>query len=431
MHTPSRNPHTFIWVGLFGLALAAANCGPSSDSGGRSNTPFDPDKNAGAANGQSGGGGKGASGGSKKDGGADSDANAFVIEFPDALQVTDAPGTGGEEKKDTLEACGVTALVVERVPPDLMIVLDRSGSMMRNTQGNEPATGETIRWDYTQKALNSAMNATDENVAWGLKMYPTCTPGNNPANKYECLPDSCATNGLLETPDLGKAAAFSTLILQNTPRIDVGATPTAPAVSEAIAVLKARNNGRPKYILLATDGDPNCGLDASMVRKDSIGDRAGAVAAVAEAKAAGIDVFVLGIAIKDPAATTDVGLLRAHETLNLMADAGGRARIGDIKYYPATSEADINKAVTEIAAAAVSCTLPLAQAPPADASTRVDIDKVMVEENAAEGWSFGPNRSSIILNGTLCAKRKRGDLNKIIISFTCPGKVPPPPPLAL
>lgn len=429
MQKPSRSPHILIWVGLFGLALVAANCGPSSDSGGRSTTPFDPDKNAGATNGQNGGGGKGASG-SDKDGGTNSDANAFVIDFPDSLQVMDAPGTG-DENKDTLEACGVTALVVERVPPDLMIVLDRSGSMMRTTQGQPRSAGETVRWDYTRLALSSVMTATDGDVAWGLKMYPTCKPGNNPNDPLECLPDSCASNGLLETPDLGKAAAFNTLILNNTPRMDVGATPTAPAVVDAVAVLKARNNGRPKYILLATDGDPNCGLDAAMVRKASVDDAQGAVAAVAEAKAAGIDVFVLGIAIKDPAATTDMGLLKAHRTLNMMADAGGRARIGDIKYYPATSETDINKAVTEIAAAAVSCTLPLAQNPPADASTRVDIDKVLVEENVTEGWSFGPNRSSVILNGTLCAKRKRGDLNKIIISFTCPGRIPPPPPVAL
>lgn len=433
MNTSTRKLQSLIWVVLVGLGVVAANCGPSgNDGGGRSGTPFDPNANAGA-NGRGGAGGFGASGAGARDGGpGDTDADPFVIDFPDALAMKDAPGTGGEEKKDTRELCGAAAFVVERVPPDLMIVLDRSGSMMRLTNGEGPAPNMSIRWKYTTTALNTVMTATDGDVAWGLKMYPSCTPG---AGQYECVPNACATTlpvPLLEEPDLGRAAALNQLILQKTPKIDVGATPTAPAVDEAVAALKTRNNGRPKYILLATDGAPNCAVDpVTMVRRDSLEDSAGAVKAVADAKAANIDVFVLGIAIANPAATTDPLLLKAHQTLNMMAEAGGRARMGDVKYYPATNEDDIKKAVSEIAAATVSCTLPLAQEPRADASARVDIDKVLVQEGATEGWSFGPDRKSITLNGSYCTKRKSGELKKIIISFDCPGKIPPPPPLAL
>lgn len=427
MSTSTRKLQSLIWLVLVGFGFVTANCGPQgNDSGGRPSTPIDPNAVAGG----NGRGGFGASGAGARDGGAnDTDADPFIITFPDALAVTDAPGTTGEEKKDTRVSCGATAFVVERTPPDLMIVLDRSGSMMRTTDGNVAAAGQTIRWKYTSTAINTVTTATDADISWGIKMYPTCTPG---AGVYECVPNACFTTGLLEAPDLGKAASINTLIVKSTPRLDTGATPTAPAIDEAVATLKARNNTRPKYILLATDGDPNCGIDpVSMTRKDSIGDSVGAVKAVADAKAAGFDVFVLGIAINDPATTTDAGLLKAHQTLNLMADAGGRARAGEVKYYPATNEADIKKAVSDIAAAAVSCTLPLAQAPQPDASARVDIDKMLVQESATEGWSFGPDKTSITLNGTYCDKRKRGELKKIIISFDCPGKIPPPPPIAL
>ncbi|MDX2019184.1 MAG: VWA domain-containing protein [Deltaproteobacteria bacterium] len=432
MHTSTRKLQSLIWVVVTGFA--ALSCGPSGNGDGRTATPFDPKATAGA-DGRGGGGGSN-TGSGNRDGGADEDANPFVIDFPDALQ--GEKKDANLDKKDTLESCGGSAFQVTRVPPDLMVVLDRSGSMMRTTDGKNPlnpadmAAGQTVRWNYTRLALNTVMTATDSDVAWGLKMYPTCKAGTDPTKPYECLPEACAINGLSEVPDLGKAAALSTLIVQNTPQVDRGATPTAPAVAEAVATLKARNNGRPKYILLATDGQPNCGIEAaSMTRKDSVDDAAGAVAAVAAAKAAGIDVFVLGIAIKDPAATTDAGLLKAHQTLNMMADAGGRARMGDIKYYPATNEADIKAAVTEIAAAAVSCSLPLAQPPQPDALARVDADGMQIPESATEGWMFGPNKGSVVLTGSFCAKRKAGELKKVIVSFGCPGKEPPPPPLAL
>jgi hypothetical protein len=441
MNTSSRKLQCLIWVVLVGGGVVTANCGPQGNDGaGRSGTPIDPNAFAGG-NGRGGSGGFGASGAAARDGGVGSggEGNLFVIDFPDALKPMDAPGPTLDEAKDARVMCGSSAFVVERTPPDLMIVLDRSGSMMRTTDNKNPslpsdmADGQPTRWSYTTSALNAVTTATDGDISWGLKMYPTCTKGAPP---YECVPNACATAGLLETPDLGQAKKLNDLIAMSSAslRIDTGATPTAPAVDEAVAVLKARDNGRPKYIILATDGVPNCigNTTADPSKPDQVAIPIdAAVKAVADAKAAGIDVFVLGIAIKDPVAGADPVLLTGFQTLNRMADAGGRARAGAIKYYPATSEDDIKKAVSDIAAAAVSCTLPLEKAPEKDASARVDIDKMLVQESKTEGWSFNDDRTSITLNGTYCTKRKRGELKKIIISFDCPGKIPPPPPIAL
>lgn len=443
MHTSTRKLQSLIWVVLGGVA--ALNCGPSGNSNGRTGTPFDPNATAGT---NGGGGGAGGAGSGNRDGGADEDANPFVIDFPDALQ--GEKKDANLDKKDTLEACGGSAFQVQRVPPDLMIVLDRSGSMMRTTDGKNPANpedmavGQPTRWSYTKGAIQSVLTATEADISWGMKTFPTCaasdmlfTPmeaGTRFPPAYACLPDSCHLAGGVTPPSLGNGAALTTLLASEEMllKVDKGATPTAPAIDEAVALLKARATGRPQYILLATDGAPNCGIDpATMKRTYTVDDAVGAVKAVADAKAAGIDVFVLGIAIKDPAATTDMALLKAHQTLNMMADAGGRARAGEIKYYPATNEADIKAAVTEIAAAAVTCSLSLAQPPPADALSRVDADGMMIPQSETEGWVFGPEKKSVVLTGTYCAKRKAGELKKVIVSFGCPGKEPPPPPIAL
>lgn len=413
MGNVSKLSHPGWVVGVAFLMTAA--CGPSGSGGGRPVDPFTP----------GGSGGGGGAGGAGQDAGFSTDADPFVISFPDALTATDASGSGGGEgTTDALMACGASVFRLERTPPEVLVVLDRSGSMMRTTDGKNPLdpedmvpAGTPVRWRYTFDALSSVMASTQSNIAWGLKLFPTCTPG---AMIYQCLPNSCHTEGGLFLPDIDQAAALTMAMQKNSPRLDTGATPMAPAVAEAAMVLKGRNNNRPKYILLATDGIPNCAVDpVTMTRKDSLADVMGAIESVKAAKASGLDVFVLGIGFMDP-------------TLNQLAQEGGRAREGDTKYYSATDEASLKAALAEIAGATVSCTLPLGREPPAGAQTRVDIDGMLVPESAMEGWSWASaSKKAINLNGSYCVKLKNGELDKTIVSFGCPGMPVPPPPVAL
>lgn len=402
---------------LVGLGLVAASaCGPSGTDKGR---PADPFTNPGNG---------GAGGNGSRDGGPSSDADPLVISFADALAMTGGTSGGGgngEGPTDALMECGTTAFRVERTPPEVMIVLDRSGSMMRTSDNKNPLNpddmvpaGTPVRWRYTYDALRSVITTTQSDIAWGMKMFPTCTPG---AMIYQCDPNACHTEGGLTLPEIEQAALLTMTMTKSPPRLDTGATPMAPAIDAAVTVLQGRKaNGRPKYILLATDGIPNCGVDPmSMTRKDSVGDVAGAIASVKAAKAAGFDVFVLGIGFMDP-------------TLNSLATEGGRAREGDTKYYSANDENTFKAALAEIAAATVSCTLPLDRTPEPDAVARVDIDDMEVPMSAADGWSWGDaERKSINLNGSYCMKLKKGELKKTVVSFGCPGKPIPPPPVVL
>src|SRR5882672_929249 len=81
-----------------------------------------------------------------------------------------------------------------------------------------------------------------------------------------------------------------------------GRTPTAAAVMSGATYLNGLADPNPKYILLATDGEPNCAGG----RQGGGGgtDRAGAVAAVRMSAAAGIPVYVVGIGNVTASVTT-------------------------------------------------------------------------------------------------------------------------------
>lgn len=415
-----------LWVS------SLAGCGPSGYDSERPPNPFDP------RGGNSGSAGGGQGGAGARDGGV-VDADPFVIDFPDALVKTDAPSTG-EEKKDALEACGGSVFQLARNPPEVMLVLDRSGSMRRTTEGGTPGrdgvpANATDRWTYTASAVNSVVMSTENDIRWGMKMYPSCMPGTQSGSIYPCAPNPCSIEGGYTSADLGRHASISGAIAGARPSLNFGATPTGHAVKDAVERLLATQSPADKFLLLATDGAPNCmslpnpSNNPTWPAGDD-GDPAQvqfAVAAVKAAKDAGIPVFVLGIAVSG--ATENDSVKRAHAALNQLAEAGGRARNdATTKYYPATNEAALKEALAEIAAATVSCTLPLTEPPPANAQARVDVDGTQVTEGATDGWVFGEGKKSIILGGELCAKLKRGELKKTIVSFGCPGQGPPPPP---
>jgi hypothetical protein len=109
--------------------------------------------------------------------------------------------------------------------------------------------------------------------------------------------------------------------------------PVALAIDGAAAHLKGRGNQNPKYIVFISDGgSPGAPCDDTTNSKD--------LAAVTNAKAAGISTFVLGIDVKDE--------LKA--LLNKLATAGGEpAKGAPNAYYDGASKADFVKLLTSVA----------------------------------------------------------------------------------
>jgi hypothetical protein len=189
-----------------------------------------------------------------------------------------------------------------------------------------------------------------------------------------------------------------------------GGTPTNEAVNKAAAYLRTLPADNPRYIALATDGEPTCPSG------DSSASRTLAVQAVRNAAAAGFKTYVIGIAI----------LPEGVSTLNQMAVAGGVPRSDPmLQFFPVASRMDLSKALTEIAGQITSCVFSLSKPPLAPDSVKVTVDGDRVPESASDGWSYTSSQHSAIqLGGTWC-ERIKAKGGQVDIVFGCPGIVVP------
>jgi hypothetical protein len=136
-----------------------------------------------------------------------------------------------------------------------------------------------------------------------------------------------------------------------------------------------------------------------------------AVQAVSDALTSGFPTFVLGIG----------NVATATNTLNMMATSGGEAQAADASgriYFPADSAALLTQALTTVTGAITSCTFALPAAPPAHGITVLG-DATAIPSDPTNGWSYGSNRTTIILNGTACNAFKTGAIQSVNAVFTC------------
>jgi hypothetical protein len=281
------------------------------------------------------------------------------------------------------------------LPPDVLIVLDKSESM------NEPAKGLLgcllfqceSKWSDMTMALNSTVMATQATVNWGLKVFPT--------------DDICGVSETVAAPvAANNASAVNAAIAATSPS---GATPTRLAITGAGQYLMGLGRPNPRYIVLATDGLPNCAAG-----QQNAADDAAAIMAVTDVAAAGIPVFVIGVG------TAGGG----DATLSAMAKAGGKPRAADPAYYPVTTAADLSAALATIGGQFASCTLPIKQPPDPD-NIAVDADGMRVPKSATDGWAYGAGMATIELNGSWCANYQSGAIKDVQAIFGCPGKIIP------
>jgi hypothetical protein len=279
-------------------------------------------------------------------------------------------------------------------PAQLVLVLDRSGSMLENLR--DPDSGRFVqKWAEVVGALDAVVDTTDSGLQWGLQLYP--------------LPDGCAVPAGLTVP---LAARNHTAVLEGIhahPALEgTGGTPTQAAVREAVAALRASGPASGgKYLVLATDGQPTCGGGSP-----AGDDRAGTIAAVAEAQAAGVGVFVVGIATEGS---------QAHDTLNHLAERGGRARGNDTRYYPVGSGDDLVWALETITGQIFSCSFPLQAPPPAPDNVRLEIDGQPLGRDPGheDGWDYGEGRRAIVVHGPACDSLRAARPRTVRILYGC------------
>jgi hypothetical protein len=298
--------------------------------------------------------------------------------------------------------CGAVTSNTQHMPADVLLVLDRSGSMnesMSEACYCDPANASgggakacadtancTTRWQAVTSALSGTLTATGD-IRWGLKLYTS--------NGSGCT----VSNGVEVAISATGAAGIQSRISSTSPG---GNTPTAQAIAAATAYLKTVSDANNKVILLATDGEPNCASGGS-----GTPNVPATVDAITAAKTAGYPVYVIGIG-------PSVG------NLDNFAQAGGTD-----KYFPATSAADLTSALTAISTAVTTCTFNSPTPPPDPNNVAVYLDKNLVTKDAANGWSFGATNQTIVLNGNSCDLVTSGKATAVQILFGCPGVDPP------
>ena len=292
--------------------------------------------------------------------------------------------------------------------PDILIVLDASGSMNNdlNDMACSNGCGLNSKWAQMVPAINQIVAATESSVNWGLKFFAdtngTCGVGSGVA-----VPIAPQNAAVIAAALAGRTTADGNVT-------NGSRTPTRVAETVAANVLSTLTDSNPRFILLATDGLPNC---APGVSDQAADDSAGTVTAVSDAAGRGFATFVVGIA------TASIPF--ADQALSQMAVAGGRARSGTPAYYPVGSTSELVTALDGIVGQAGTCTLGIGEPPPGSSleaiSVRANGTTVARDTNHLAGWDYADAaHTSIALFGPTCTALRNGSVQSITIAFACP-----------
>jgi hypothetical protein len=297
--------------------------------------------------------------------------------------------------------CGLQTFKLEKRPAELMLVLDRSGSM------NMPAGAGSMnsKWTDVTAALDETIMKTETTVQWGLKAFPSGDVMCNVSDGVE-VPSAPMNHG----PVWGQ-------IMANAPAAGNGAgggTPTTLALQKAVAYLDGHTSQNPRYLVLATDGEPNCGAGGQR-RGNQGSDAPAAIMAVAAAQKAGYKTFVIGIATSG----------EADVTLSQMATAGGEPRMATPPYYPVANRQDLINALGVITGLVTDCVFHLGQPPPSPDDVAVNVGTTRVSRDAAHanGWDYGAGNRTIQFYGAACEQVKKAQGQNVQIIFGCPGVI--------
>lgn len=295
--------------------------------------------------------------------------------------------------------CGGFQFEIEAVPPNLLILLDRSGSM----DASVPNTNLN-RWEVAKLAIAQLTNGFDATIRFGLATYSACV-GNGCSAGTVVVPiadmNAAAINGFLDmTVGVGSGSGnaingegkIEYLCDSGDPETSTGkslqAQVGAPALQDA-----ARDNA----VLLITDGAESGDCIDNGVN--------GPVAAA--------NLFAQAISVK----TFAVGFGGANlDEINMIALAGGTTQ-----GYLAEDPAQLEAALDQIANAVATCTFELDQVPPDPSEIYVFFDKMLpgVPYDPTNGWTYDPLTNTITFHGTACASIKAGSIVDIDIVYGC------------
>ncbi len=325
--------------------------------------------------------------GGKDDGNSNGAANGGANAMANGVT---PPANGGTSAGDP-ENC--EELVARAMPttPDMLIVLDRSGSM-KDFRVN--------RWDPSVSAVKAITSSLDDQIRFGMMLFP------KPAG---LLGDACVP-GELEVPiALSAGPAIATTLDGTQPG---GGTPTGATLQAAQGILDGLMTSpdaapSPKFILLVTDGQPTCpngggGRDATA--DELAQDKQLTIQAIDALLTSGAKTYVIGYDAK-----SDPNLAMS---LTEFAQHGGTT-----DYRAVEDEASLLTEFQKIAGEVVSCSYTLDKEPANPSFVLVELDGKQLNLDQPDGWSIVGK--VVTVQGQACATLQDGKDHTLSVKVKC------------
>lgn len=376
-------------------------------------------------------------------------------------------GDGGDGDGDApscpsfvgLDNCEEQGQAAKKVEANLLLVIDKSGSM------DDEGGFSTTKWQVMRQALNAALNEAKYDINVGLELYPrTGNPLMEIAPGDGCGPaGNCCTMPTVKEPNIAVGPGIDTvpLILEEFANVRPGGgTPTSVALEHAYEYF-VNGDGKDlegdKFVVLATDGGPNCnsgiscdvssctlnieertltsgtvcesdGNNCCLGSGEGCVDDAATVDAVQTLATAGITTFVIGVP----------GSEFYADLLDEVAEEGGRPQEGDRKYFQVDG-ADGVDALTDVFRAitqelVTSCEIPLSEDPKSLIDVNVAVDCEIVPQSVDPGvggaggaggevdnWFVDTTNDPplVRLQGALCDRVEQG-VERVDVVLGCP-----------
>jgi len=282
--------------------------------------------------------------------------------------------------------------------PEVLIVLDRSGSMVGYGEARNQGKN---RWIPSMNAVKKLTAELTETVSFGLMLFPALGPKSTfparPAPGNGCAP------GKLDVPvEIESADEIAKVLGTATP--DTGSTPTAATLESALVALDNGTCGDcsevPKFIMLVTDGQPTCGA-TTMTAPEDIAATSAAIDKLADK---GIKTYVIGYdTASDPAAAA------------VMDEFAEHGQTG--KAFPVEDEATLLAELTRIAGSLVPCEFELSSDIPDPTYVRVEIDGRTYAYQT--DWTVDGRKIVLHPNGGACPVLRDAKVHDLKITREC------------
>jgi hypothetical protein len=312
------------------------------------------------------------------------------------------------------DSCEVLQLVTEPVIPEMMIVLDRSGSM---TEGG--------RWIPSVAAVRRVTEQLQAKIHFGLALFPdpdatsatSSLPMVDSISDCFAAPDpricidqfnnqnqgdtqvACAPGKIFVPVAQNSAAMISSVLDKTTP---FGGTPTSETLQKILSTYGAADPSpdakpHPKFVLLVTDGAPTCpaGNGSQTTQPDIDASNAGVEALASN----GVRTYVVGY---DTSGSTNAMLANV---LDGLAQRGGT---GDMMHRSVENEQSLLDELTRITFAIASCSFELNSPPERADHVLVRLDGQQVNFNAPDGFALVGDRT-VELRGQSCTRYREGN----------------------